>query len=80
MGLTLTDAKKRILAQLAAEPAHGYQLAQDLQVRGSTMYEHLEALEAHGYVTSYQDERRRIYSLTQKGELIVQAEGLEDEI
>jgi DNA-binding PadR family transcriptional regulator len=74
MGLTLTDAKRRILLLLAEEPRHGYRLANDLGVQGSTIYEHLQQLEDHGYVRSEQDGRRTVYSLARKGELTVEAE------
>jgi DNA-binding PadR family transcriptional regulator len=74
MSLTLTAAKKRILRTIAEEPIHGYALAKELSVRGSTIYEHLNQLEEHGYVRSEVDGRRTVYSLTPRGELIVEAE------
>lgn len=74
MGLTLTPAKKRVLEALEQEPRHGYVLAKELGVRGSTIYEHLEQLEEHGYTKSEDDDRRRVYQLTRKGELILEAE------
>jgi DNA-binding MarR family transcriptional regulator len=74
MGLTLTPAKKRVMRAIAEEPKHGYTLANELSVRGSTMYEHLEQLEKHEYVTGEQDGRRTVYSLTKKGQLIIKAE------
>lgn len=74
MGLALTDAKKRVLRSIEDEPKHGYVLAKELGVRGSTIYEHLEELLEHGYVESEEEGRRRVYSLTRKGELILEAE------
>jgi len=74
MGLTITTAKKRILAALEKEPKHGYILAQELGVRGSTIYEHLEQLEEHGYIEGEDEDRRRVYTLTKKGKLILEAE------
>lgn len=74
MGLTLTEAKKRVLKALEGEPKHGYVLKEELGVRGSTVYEHLEQLEKHGYIRGKDDDRRRVYSLTRKGELILEAE------
>ena len=76
MGLTLTEAKKNILRELNDNPAHGYILAKALEVRGSTIYEHLEQLEDHGYIESEEDGRRRVYELTEKGEMIIEAEDL----
>lgn len=74
MGLTLTAAKKRVLETLDGNPKHGYVLAKELGVRGSTIYEHLEQLEDHGYVTGEEDGRRKVYRVTRKGELILEAE------
>lgn len=74
MGLTLTDAKRRILALLEEEPRHGYALAKELSVQGSTIYEHLEQLEVAGYIVGEEDGQRKIYSLTKRGELTLEAE------
>ena len=78
MGLTLTDAKRDILVILYKEPRHGYVLAKELGVQGSTIYEHLEQLEEGGYVDGYEDGRRKVYELTSKGQLIVEAEQVEE--
>jgi DNA-binding MarR family transcriptional regulator len=78
MSLTLTAAKKRILRAIVAEPVHGYALAKELGVRGSTIYEHLDQLEEHGYIRGEADGRRTVYSPTRKGELIVEAERQKD--
>lgn len=74
MGLTLTDAKRRILSLLDDEPRHGYALAKDLGKQGPTVYEHLQELEEAGYIESQQEGRRSVYSLTESGELILEAE------
>jgi len=79
MGLTLTDAKRNILSILYKEPSHGYALAKELGVQGSTMYEHLNQLNEAGYVESYEDGRRHMYELTRKGILTVEAEQAQDE-
>jgi len=78
MGLTLTDAKRNILALLGEEPRHGYILAKKLGVQGSTIYEHLKQLEKAGYIEGRQDGRRKIYELTRRGELILEAERTRD--
>ncbi|EMA47243.1 winged helix-turn-helix domain-containing protein [Halococcus saccharolyticus] len=78
MSLTLTDAKRTILALLADKPRHGYALASEVGVQGSTMYEHLQQLEGAGYVTSHEDGRRRMYKLTRRGELTVEADQIGD--
>jgi DNA-binding PadR family transcriptional regulator len=74
MGLTLTDAKRQILNELREEPQHGYALASELGKQGPTIYEHLQRLEEAGYIEGKKDGRRKIYSLTERGELTLKAE------
>lgn len=74
MGLTLTDAKRQILKELCEEPRHGYALASELGRQGPTIYEHLQQLEDAGYVEGEEDGRRKVYSLTKRGELTLKAE------
>lgn len=74
MGLTLTDAKRRILALLDEEPRHGYALATELGKQGPTVYEHLQELEEAGYVEGEEDGRRKVYALTERGQLTLEAE------
>lgn len=74
MGLTLTDAKRRILSLLGEEPRHGYALAKDLEKQGPTVYEHLQELEEAGYIESETDGRRKVYTLSKRGELTLEAE------
>lgn len=74
MGLTLTDAKRRILSQLEEEPSHGYALAKELGKQGPTIYEHLQELEESGYIEGQADGRRKVYSLTERGRLTLEAE------
>lgn len=78
MGISLTKPKLRILDLLAANPKHGYQLAKELDVHGSTVYEHLHNLADENYIEGEEDDRRIIYSLTEKGELILEAENMDD--
>lgn len=52
MSLRSTEAKIRLLEELEGNPKHGYVLAKDLGVRGSTIYEHLSQLDEHGYIKS----------------------------
>ena len=74
MGLTLTDAKRRILSELEEEPSHGYALAKELGKQGPTIYEHLRELEESGYIEGQADGRRKVYSLTERGRLTLEAE------
>jgi DNA-binding PadR family transcriptional regulator len=74
MGLTLTDAKREILTLIEENPSHGYKLAQELGKQGPTVYEHLRELEEAGYIEGKSEGRRKMYSLTDRGELTLQAE------
>lgn len=74
MGLTLTDAKRKILKELREEPRHGYALASELGKQGPTIYQHLQQLEDAGYILSEKDGRRKVYSLAEQGRLTLQAE------
>jgi DNA-binding PadR family transcriptional regulator len=76
--VALTEAKLRVLRLLNDSPSHGYALASELGVQGPTIYQHLQELEDEGYVESEEDGRRRVYSLTDKGELIIEADSMDD--
>lgn len=73
MGLTLTEAKRDVLRAIEDGTTHGYALSKELGVRCSTIYEHLEQLEKEGYLNSEEEGRRKVYYLTKKGELIIEA-------
>jgi DNA-binding PadR family transcriptional regulator len=79
MGLTLTDAKRRILEVIQEESIHGYAIARELGKQGPTVYEHLSQLEEAGYIESSKDGRRKVYSLTEQGELLLRAENVDEE-
>jgi len=74
--VALTEAKVRVLRALDEAPSHGYALANELGVQGPTIYQHLEELEADGYIDSDEDGRRTVYSLSKKGELIIEADSI----
>ena len=69
------DVRAAILAVLAEEPMHGYQIMQRLQERSGgfwnpsagSIYPTLQLLEDQGLVTSEEVEGRRVYTLTEKG-------------
>lgn len=78
MGISLTKPKLRMLKLLEEEPTHGYDLAKELELHGSTVYEHLHDLAEENYIKGEEDGRRITYSLTEKGKLILEAESLDD--
>lgn len=69
------DVRAAILAVLAEEPMHGYQIMQQLQERSGgfwhpspgSVYPTLQLLEDQGLVTSDEVEGRRVYALTEAG-------------
>lgn len=78
MGITITEPKLDILRLLLEEPTHGYALSKNLDLHGSTVYEHLHALEENNYIEGENEGRRIKYSLTEKGELILEAKSMDD--
>lgn len=75
----MTKPKIEILRVLSQESMHGYKLAKEIGKHGSTVYTHLNQLEEEGYIRGEESgERRIVYSLTEKGELILRAESMED--
>jgi DNA-binding PadR family transcriptional regulator len=64
-----------ILALLAEQPMHGYQIIQELGARSGgawtpgagSVYPALEQMEAHGLVIGEQQDDKRVYTITDKG-------------
>lgn len=69
------DIKYILLALLAEQPQHGYQLIKELESRlggfykpsPGSVYPTLQLLEEGGYLTSEQVEGKRIYTITDSG-------------
>jgi len=69
------DVRAAILALLAEEPMHGYQIITELTERSGgvwspspgSVYPTLQALEDQGLVTADKSEGRRVFSLTAEG-------------
>jgi len=69
-----------ILALLAEQPMHGYQIIQELATRSGgawtpgagSVYPALEQMEAQGLITGDQQEDKRVYTITDKGRELVQ--------
>ena len=72
-----------IIALLAEEPMHGYQIITELTERSGgvwrpspgSVYPTLQALEDQGLVTADQSEGRRVFSLTDEGRAEAEAAG-----
>jgi len=81
------DVQTAILALLADEPMHGYQVIQELAERSGgawnpgpgSVYPTLQAMEDQGLVSSEQVGSRRTYSLTDAGRALLESQGAKGE-
>ena len=77
------DVRAAILALLAEEPMHGYQIITELTERSGggwrpspgSVYPTLQAMEDQGLVTADQAEGRRVFSLTDEGRTLAEEAG-----
>ncbi len=77
------DVRLAILALLAIEPMHGYQMIQEISERSGgrwqpspgSVYPTLQALEDEGLVTADQSEGKRVFTLTDQGREQVESLG-----
>lgn len=71
------DTKLDLLLHLRQEPAHGYELATELEISKGYVYQHLNELQEAGMIEVYEDEsegrQRTSYELTENGELLLEA-------
>lgn len=74
MGI-LGSTKERILREIGRGPVHGYELANRLGISLSSVYEHLRDLRESGLVEDEGRDRRRVYTLTEKGKHLLKALG-----
>ena len=67
----LGKTKKCILKELKNLSLHGYEIAKRLNIPLTGIYQHLKDLSEDGLIVSQQVGRRKIYSLTSKGEVLL---------
>lgn len=73
MGL-VPETKVRILEELADDSAHGYLLAEKLDLSHGYIYTHLKELRDEGMIEVVEeDSDRKIYGLTESGEYLLKA-------
>lgn len=72
MGL-IGSTKEKILTEIGKGPVHGYELANRLGISLSSVYEHLKDLRASGLVEIREEDRKRVYLLTDKGRHLLKA-------
>lgn len=68
----VSKTKLTILKELSKQPLHGYALAKKLGVTISSIYTHLTELENDGFISHTTTDRRKVYSLTDKGKELLQ--------
>jgi|SRR5579883_1348150 DNA-binding PadR family transcriptional regulator len=77
------DTKYILLRLLAEQPRHGYELIKELEARyagfwkpsAGSIYPTLQLLEEGGYLTSEQQEGRRVYTITDSGRQLLAEQG-----
>ena len=68
------ETKLKILRQLRSEPLHGYALAEELDLSHGYVYTHLSELEEAGMIeVAEEDDKKKVYRLTENGEYLVKA-------
>ena len=73
MGL-VPETKVQILVALDEEPAHGYLLAEWLDLSHGYIYTHLKELRDEGMIEVVEEDGdRKIYGLTESGEYLLMA-------
>lgn len=73
MGL-VPETKVRILEALDEEPAHGYLLAERLNLSHGYIYTHLKELRDEGMIEVVDEpEGKKVYGLTENGEYLLRA-------
>ncbi len=73
------ETKLGILLRIREEPAHGYDMAKELEISSGYVYQHLQELQDEGMIEVHEDEtegrQRTTYQLTENGELLLEALG-----
>jgi len=70
------DTKLGILKELNRGPSHGYDIAEAVNISHGGVYTHLQELEDAGLIEMFKEEDdKKIYRLTENGELLLEALG-----
>jgi len=70
----IPETKFRIIQQLDEEPMHGYALAKNLGISHGYIYTHLKELREEGMIEVEEiKDNKKVYRLTESGELLVKA-------
>lgn len=71
MGI-LGESKRKILFQLAEQDLHGYDLALKIGISVTGIYQHLKELVDEDLITIIKNNRKKTYTLTEKGNKLVE--------
>ena len=69
----VSTVKRRILEEIRRNPCHGYTLSQKLGIPLASIYEHLKELREKKLIESTDEDRKKIYQLTEKGQMLLKA-------
>lgn len=69
----VSQPKQRILFELKNGQRHGYEIAKRTGLPLGSIYDHLAELVEAGFVEYEEKDRKKIYHLTEKGEMLLEA-------
>jgi DNA-binding PadR family transcriptional regulator len=67
----VSETKMKILTELKNNPSHGYELSKKIELPLTFIYQHLKEPRQAGLINSEEKGRKKIYHLTEKGELLL---------
>jgi len=69
----ISKTKVKILKGIEGGHCHGYGISKELGISLSTIYVHLAELVEAGFVEYEEKDRKKVYRLTEKGEMLLKA-------
>jgi DNA-binding PadR family transcriptional regulator len=69
----VSDSKRKILYELFSGPKHGYKIAKFTSIPMGSIYDHLAELVEAGFIEYTEENEKKIYRLTKKGEMLLKA-------
>ena len=67
----ISQPKKCILLELQDGPKHGYEIAKLADLPLGSIYDHLAELVKAGFIEYEEKDRKKVYRLTEKGEMLL---------
>lgn len=69
----LSKTKMKILQGIKEGHSHGYEISKNLGISLSSIYVHLGELRETGFIEYEEEERKKVYHLTERGEMLLKA-------